>query len=377
MPIRQRLSLRVIAVIAVVTVVSVFGVTSILAVGQIRPLPRTVLAESTAGPTAPPPVAVSGAVKAPEPTAAPTPAPTLTLRPDIFWPGSDTMPQRPREPVGPVPSPTPPAPSPEPTLQPTHDPGGGSIASADGLMAVLIVGPSGETALNITRADEFAQRAEKYGMQVRRLYSPHATWHDVVANSQGANLIAYWGHGNGWPSIYGSFQEQTKDGFGLDRTDGDTSGETVYYGASVIRKEIKLAPNAVVMLSHLCYSAGNAEPGLPIPDWDVAWQRVDNHANGFLAAGARTVFAYGTGDASMILDGLFKGNKTMDQVFMTRGRENRAYYGFTGWDDRYLESTRAPGHMMHLDPDQAEGFLRAVTGDLEMTAAEWRAGAPQ
>jgi hypothetical protein len=28
--------------------------------------------------------------------------------------------------------------------------------------------------------------------------------------------------------------------------------------------------------------------------------------------------------------------------------------------------------MMHLDPGKKEGFLRAVTGDLEMTAAEWR-----
>jgi hypothetical protein len=209
-------------------------------------------------------------------------------------------------------------------------------------------------------------------MTVRKLYSPYAGWGSVIDASQGANLVVYWGHGNGWPSIHGSFQEQTKDGLGLDPVEGANTGETVFYGAAKIRQSIKLAPNAVVVLSHLCYSAGNAEPGLAIPDWDVAWQRVDNHANGFLAAGARAVFAYGTGDAAMILDGLFKGNKTMDQVFMTRGRENRPYYGFTGWDDRYLASTRSPGNMMHLDPGRKEGFLRAVTGDLGMTAAEWR-----
>src|SRR6185369_8512461 len=177
-----------------------------------------------------------------------------------------------------------PIPTPTPTGGPTyhppyHDPGDGSIASVDGLVAVLVVGPSGETALNTQRAEEFAAKAEGYGMVVRRLYSPHATWQEVVDASQGANLLAYWGHGNGWPSPYGSFQEQTKDGFGLNSFDGDTSGKTVYYGAALIRKQIKLAPNAVVVLSHLCYSAGNAEPQLPIPDWDTAWLRVDNTAN--------------------------------------------------------------------------------------------------
>jgi hypothetical protein len=209
-------------------------------------------------------------------------------------------------------------------------------------------------------------------MTVRKLYSPNAGWGSVIAASEGANLLVYWGHGNGWPSPYGSFQERTKDGLGLDPVEGATTGATAYYGAAQVKKSIMLAPNAVVVLSHLCYSAGNAEPDLAIPDWDVAWQRVDNHANGFLAAGARSVFAYGTGDAATILDGMFKGNKTMDQVFMTRGRKNRPYYGFTGWDDRYLASTRSPGNMMHLDPGRTEGFLRAVTGDLGMTSAEWR-----
>jgi len=130
------------------------------------------------------------------------------------------------------------------------------------------------------------------------------------------------------------------------------------------------------VLSHLCYSAGNAEPQLPIPDWDTAWLRVDNTANGFIASGARAVFAYGTGDAAVILDGLFRGDKTMDQIFMTVGRERRPYYGFTGYDDRYQESTRMPGNMMHLDPGVTEGFLRAITGDLNMASSTWRESAP-
>jgi flagellar hook assembly protein FlgD len=30
-----------------------------------------------------------------------------------------------------------------------------------------------------------------------------------------------------------------------------------------------------------------------------------------------------------------------------------------------------PGNRLHLDPDQEEGFLRAVTGDLEFTSSQW------
>jgi hypothetical protein len=390
MPSGQRLPLRLITAITAVVVIGVLALTAFAAAGTIKPQPRSVLPEVTDQPTTPADVAAVGggpAITAAPGTTAPAtptepaatpgwpddPEATLTPAPATFWPGAVWAPPTPAPTASLEPTPEP---SGQPYVPPSHDPGDGTIAEADGLVAVLVVGPSGETALNITRAEEFAAKAENYGMAVKRLYSPHASWDQVRDAAQGANLLVYWGHGNGWPSVYGSFQEQTKDGFGLDRSDGDTSGETVYYGAALIKKDIQLAPNAVVVLSHLCYSAGNAEPGLPIPDWETAWQRVDNHANGFLAAGARAVFAYGTGDAAMILDGLFRGNKTMDQVFMTRGRENRPYYGFTGWDDRYQPSARSANDTMHLDPGETEGFLRALTGDLAMTSAEWRAGAP-
>ena len=41
--------------------------------------------------------------------------------------------------------------------------------------------------------------------------------------------------------------------------DGD---KHVYYGEDYIRNNIRLAPNAVVLLYHLCYASGNTEPGL-------------------------------------------------------------------------------------------------------------------
>src|SRR3954467_7194482 len=226
------------------------------AIGTIRPLPRAVLPDSAAQQEAPaniadvtstpgvPAATTAAPSAAPSPSAPlPTPSarddPEATLRPTLapasFWPGAVWVPPTP------VPTATP-EPSPSPSgfiyVPASHDRRKGSIASADGLIAVLVVGPSNETELNRTRADEFAAKAEGYGMVVKKLYSPHATWDEVRDAAQGANLVAYWGHGNGWPSQYGPFQEQTKDGLGLDPVDGNPTGETVYYGAAQIKKEI-------------------------------------------------------------------------------------------------------------------------------------------
>ena len=54
---------------------------------------------------------------------------------------------------------------------------------------------------------------------------------------------------------------------------------------------VKLAPDAVVLLHHLCYASGLSEPGLPEGTLDQAKQRVDNFAAGFIRAGASAVIA--------------------------------------------------------------------------------------
>ena len=54
-----------------------------------------------------------------------------------------------------------------------------------------------------------------------------------------------------------------------------------------------LAPNAIILLNHLCYASGNSEPGHAAPTMSVAKQRVDNYAAGFLRSPARAVLADG------------------------------------------------------------------------------------
>ena len=93
-------------------------------------------------------------------------------------------------------------------------------------------------------------------------FTPNATWTTVKAAAQGANVFVYLGHGNGWPSVYPPFQTVTKDGLGLDPSTGADGSKHVYYGEDYIRNNIRFAPNAVVLLYHLCYASGNTEPGL-------------------------------------------------------------------------------------------------------------------
>jgi hypothetical protein len=116
------------------------------------------------------------------------------------------------------------------------------------------------------------------------------------------------------------FQTYTKDGLGLNpsaRTDNST---TKYYGEYYLANDIHLAPNAVVVLAHLCYSAGNSEPGNPDPTLSVAKQRVDNMAAGWVAAGARAVIAevYGQGlygGAAWYVRQLFTTHRSIDAVW--------------------------------------------------------------
>lgn len=239
--------------------------------------------------------------------------------------------------------------------------------------AVIIVGPAATSTSHFLDDGEImADQAAAAGMDVTRIFHPHATWERVLNAIQGANFVVYMGHGNGWPSPYAPFQERTKDGMGLDGYDGASKYSVTYYGGNPIRDHIKLAKNAVVALVHLCYSSGNGEPGMSIPSWNVARERVDNYAAAFLAAGARSVFSFGWMQKWNLPKALMSTDKTMEQLFET------PYHGYPsgwiGWNDRYFDSGRTPGARMHLDPHRTYGFYRSLSGDMRMTASDWRSG---
>ncbi len=246
--------------------------------------------------------------------------------------------------------------------------------------ALVIVGPSsGSTSEFLAEGELFADQAEAAGMQVTRIFHPNATWMKVKAAAQGANLVVYFGHGNGWPSPYAPFQEDTKNGFGLNATEGASAYSTAYYGANKIRQSIRLAPNAVVFLYRSCYTAGNGEYGSPIPTPQVALERVDNFAAGFLdpAVGAKAVFAYWTKQWVDYAGLLMQPGRTMKDLIQTPS--TKPGWKASGWDGSgplYGESTRTPGAQMLLDPHPEQGYVRALSGDLSMSTDTWRGDAP-
>jgi len=241
-----------------------------------------------------------------------------------------------------------------------------AAAGAADMKVVIVVGPAGGATSNyITNAKKLASQARSYGATVVELYSPHATWSKVKSAAQGANVLIYLGHGNGYPSPYGAFNAKTKDGMGLNSSDGSSSH--TYYGEYYIDRDIQLAKNAVVILNRLCYASGNNEWGAGYPSQSTAKQRVDNYGAGFLRAGAQAIFAEGIDSTSYILYGLFKTDRSMREIFWSDpARDGR-------WDFSF-PSARTSGYHALMDPtDGSNRYYRSVIGNLDLTATKWRA----
>ena len=228
---------------------------------------------------------------------------------------------------------------------------------------VVVVGPTHSlTSSYLQWGEVIAQDAASHGAQVIRVFYPDATWSAVSTAAAGANLLIYLGHGNGYPSPYtSSLMPDRQDGMGLDPVAGAAEDQVQYYGEQYMAT-LHLAPDALVVLNHLCYASGNSEPGLPQPTQAVAIERVDNFAAGFLAGGAAAVMALGTQDASSIVDALYGSPQTLDQLFMATGG--------IGVAQVTVPSVRTPGARLHLDPGSATSdFYRSLAGNLDLPAS--------
>ena len=180
------------------------------------------------------------------------------------------------------------------------------------MKVVIVVGPAGSSTANyISNAKKLAAQARSYGASVYEIYSPNATWSKVKSVAQGANVLIYLGHGNGWPSPYGAVQQVHEGRPRAQRVRRQRHANTKYYGEYYIDTQIDLAPNAVVILNRLCYASGNNEWGAGYPvevDRDPARRQLrcrlpSGERQGRLRRGHR--------QPSYILHGLFK-TKTTD-----------------------------------------------------------------
>jgi hypothetical protein len=237
---------------------------------------------------------------------------------------------------------------------------------AASIKVVIVVGPAGSaTAEYRSSARTYANLARSYGASVTELYSPYATWAKVRPALQGAKLLIYLGHGNGWPSPYGPFQRYTKDGLGLNATYGGSNSNTKYYGEYYIDNYVQMAPNAVVILNRLCYASGNSEWGSANPTKSTAIKRVDNYGAGFLRAGAKAVFAEAINSVSYKIRMLFRSNMNMNNILMTDPSASNTR-------DLYFTSPRTSWARAHMDPPRSGKYWRSVIGNLALTASQWR-----
>jgi hypothetical protein len=99
----------------------------------------------------------------------------------------------------------------------------------------------------------------------------------------------------------------------------------------------------------------------------VAIKRADNFAAGFLRANARAVFAEGINSASYVLQGIFKSDRTMAEIFQRAP-------SWTGSYDFKFKSVRTPGYAAWLDPYARSRYYRSVIGKLSLTAESVRGG---
>ena len=241
-----------------------------------------------------------------------------------------------------------------------------TLAATGPKVAIIVGATHGATATYRSYADQVYTEAIKYTSNVVKVYSPNATWPRVKAAVDGASIVVYMGHGNGWPSPY-TYDPNftTKDGFGLNydlNHDGKrTDYENKYYGEPKIAT-LTPAPNAVVLLFHLCYASGNSEPGRADPSPSVARQRVDNYASAFLRAGAGAVIADGHSHDPYYIRALFTTRETIDEYW----RNAPDYHG----NVTAYPSSRTSGATFQMDPESAGRYYRSVAGDLSLNTQD-------
>lgn len=228
--------------------------------------------------------------------------------------------------------------------------GSPSPTAAAAPKVAIIVGPVGTlTSTYRTYANEVATAATAAGATVVKAYSPSATWSNVKAAVNGANVVVYFGHGNGYPNPYGSTElTDRSNGWGLNTktTNGDAdswaAGTLVYCGERVLlgtltsgddaarrtycggtaNDGITPAPGFTMVYAQAHYAPGFGERYVketPLPTLSEAQQRVRNYSTPILRLGG-TFLATAYGDADDIVSRVLTGPTTSYGAIFAAGR---------------------------------------------------------
>ncbi len=132
--------------------------------------------------------------------------------------------------------------------------------AATGVKVAIIVGPVGSLTDNYrARGDKVAAAAKAAGATVVKAYSPRATWSRVLDAVRGANIIVYFGHGNGFPNPYGTTEWTDRtNGWGLNRTTTHGDRDDWIEDPGLLRAEGAAGPHRCVRWSR---------PAQVLPGW--------------------------------------------------------------------------------------------------------------
>lgn len=203
---------------------------------------------------------------------------------------------------------------------------------AAGPKVAIVVGPvAGLTSTYRSMADKVASAATAAGATVVKAYSPAATWANVKNAVNGANVVVYFGHGNGYPNPYSGTENPDRvNGWGLNRTttngDADDWSKTMVYcgekallgtlvstdgshqwnycGGKSNTDGISPAAGFTMVYAQAHYAPGFGERYQetdPQPTLSEAQQRVRNYSYPVLKLGAGGYIATAYGDADQIV----------------------------------------------------------------------------
>jgi hypothetical protein len=271
-----------------------------------------------------------------------------------------------------------------PVLRPTP-------AAAAAPKVAIIVGPvGGMTDGYRNSANRVAHAAVAAGATVAKAYSPRAMWARVRSAVDGANIVVYFGHGNGYPNPYTSGHEYTDrvNGFGLNRTtkNGDSDnwsttmvycGEKAFLGTltasdgvaqrTYCKGALHPAPGFTMVYAQAHYAPGFGERyqnSDPTTTLSQARQRVRNYSTPALKLGGGGYFATAYGDAHEIVrrlltrpDATYRGIFKAGDGYAASNLDKTAHADVAG-ADVWVQRTIIPG--FHFgDPD----YWYAFAGD--------------
>jgi hypothetical protein len=252
-----------------------------------------------------------------------------------------------------------------------------SRVAAAGPKVAIIVGPTGSlTDAYRSRADRVAAAARRAGATVTKAYSPRATWGRVKTAVAGADIIVYFGHGNGYPNPY-STREWTDrvNGWGLNRTTeygdrDDWSRTMVYCGQKALlgrltstdgaaqRRFCRTGPVRPARGFVMVYGQAHYAPGFgeryqrsdPVTTYRQARLRVRNYSHPVFQLGGSAFYATAYGDAHRVVERLLRnGDRTYGWIF-------RQGTGFRADALRRSSHPDAPGREIWVQRTVIDGF---------------------